>query len=91
MKSKKTNITKSLQVNEPTAIYGEQSIVFFKSFEEEEIHVAKARAALTYEQRMTQIEVLRKQVFNDFLLPNNTWPTIAPIFKIMPPYTSETR
>lgn len=69
--------------------HGENRIVFFKSFEEENIFVAKERAKVPYDKRISNIEELRKRVFNKYLLPNGLWAPIEKIFKIMPPYTND--
>ena len=64
-------------------------VLFFSSFEEENEFVAKERAALSYDERMTHAEKLRKRIFSKFLLPGGSWQPIAKVFKIMPPYTNE--
>lgn len=70
--------------------YPTNEIIFFSSFEEENEFTAKKRAGKSFDERMTQIETLRKWVFHKFLLTDNTWPPISKTFKIMPPYANET-
>ena len=80
-------------VMEPHASYHakdeNRSVYFFSSFEEENEYVAKERAALSYDERMTYAEELRKRIFSNFLLSADRWKPIAKVFKIMPPYTNE--
>ena len=79
------------KVEEPVATYSvsmDKTIHFFSSHEEENEYVAKQRAALSYEERMTYIEDLRKKVFNSYLLPDGSWKPIEKIVEIMPPYIS---
>lgn len=83
LKSLKDDFTNA---NEPSLEY---SVKIFSSFEEENEFVAKERAEVPYEKRMNNIEVLRKQVFFKYLLPNGTWPSIEKTFKIMTPYTND--
>jgi hypothetical protein len=70
--------------------YPSNEIKFFSSFEEENEYTAMRRAGKSFDERMIEIEILRKWVFRDFLLEDNTWPPISKTFKIMPPYTNET-
>ena len=78
---------------EPYATYRtsdpNKTVRFFSSFEEEYEFVVKERAALSYDERMTYAEELRKRIFSDFLLSVHRWKPIAKVFKIMPPYTNE--
>ena len=68
-KAKKKNIA-----SEPQPAYGStdnsKTIRIFYSFEEENEFVAKERFALSYNERMLHVEVLRKQIFNKYLLKN---------------------
>jgi hypothetical protein len=84
-----TSKIKSSSVNEPQLSYPANRIVFFKSFEEEELFVAKERMNIPYTKRMMNIEQLRKHVFNKLLLPDGSWSPITHAFKIMPPYTND--
>ena len=79
------------KVEEPEVAYEkamDKTVRFFSSYEEENEYVAKQRAALSYEERMTYIEDLRKKVFNSYLMPDGRWKPIEKIFKIMSPYTN---
>lgn len=89
MAKKKAVKPKVKEVNEPRVAYGEQRIVFFNSFEEENEYVAKERAEIPHDKRMLFIEQLRKRIFNNYLLPDDSWPAIKKVFKIMPPYTND--
>ncbi len=82
---------KQAKVNEPSVAYGKRQIVFFDSFEEESEYMAKQRAATSYEKRLTDMEQLRKRIFHNHLLPDNSWKPIAKKFKIMPPYTDDSK
>ena len=79
------------KVEEPEVAYEkspDKTVRFFSSYEEENEYVAKQRAALSYEERMTYIEDLRKKVFTGYLMPDGRWKPIEKIFKIMSPYTN---
>lgn len=89
MAKKKTVQPKVKEVNEPIAAYAEKRIVFFNSFEEENEYTAKKRAETPPDKRMLFIEQLRKSIFNKYLLPDGSWPSIKKVFKIMPPYTND--
>jgi len=84
---------KPSEFKEPHASYRTKDenrrIHFFSSFEEENEYVAKERAALSYDERMTNAEELRKRIFSNFLLSAGKWKPVAKVFKIMPPYTNE--
>lgn len=67
-----------------------KTVRFFDSFEEENEDTAKQRAATSYDERMKNIETLRKRVFNEHLLANGKWPSISNTFKIMDPYVGKT-
>ena len=93
IKPLKKKKNKSSEVMEPHASYltrdPNKTVRFFSSFEEENEYVAKERAALSYDERMTYAEELRKRIFSNFLLSDHRWKPIAKVFKIMPPYTNE--
>ena len=91
MAKKKTykKTKKVSEVGEPAVTYEKRRIVFFNSFEEENEYTAKKRAEVPYDERMMNIEELRKRVFNKYLLPDNSWRSIKKVFKIMPPYTND--
>lgn len=75
--------------NEPAGAYQNMKIKIFSSFEEENEYTHKLYAETSYDKRMTDIEYLRKSLFDKNILPNNTWKPISRVFKIMPPYTNE--
>jgi hypothetical protein len=66
------------------------TIRVFDSFEEADEFTARERASLSYDERLEHIEILRKQVFGQYLLEDDTWPPISKSFKIMKPYTNDT-
>jgi hypothetical protein len=72
-------------------VHPTNELKFFPSFEEENEYTAMQCAAKSFDDRMLEIETLRKRVFRKFLLPDNTWPPISKTFKILPPNTNETR
>jgi hypothetical protein len=89
MSNKKNNQSEdeSNKAEEPKTAYN--TVHIFDSFEEEAKHNARQRAAMSYDERMEQIEGLRKRVFNQYLQPDGSWPSISQKFKIMEPYTNE--
>jgi hypothetical protein len=89
MNKKKNTILKH-KLSKKLDYFESNRIVFFSSFEEENEYTAMRRAGRSFDERMTQIETLRKWAFHKFLLTDNTWPPISKTFKIMPPYTNET-
>ena len=91
MSKKKTYKKKSSlsAENDSLIAYGNMRIRFFNSFEEENEAVAKERVEIPYDKRLIYIEELRKRIFNNYLLPDGSWPSIKKVFKIMPPYTNE--
>jgi|GEM_PF-911721 hypothetical protein len=89
--SKKENQDSKKKANkaeEPKTAF--KTVRFFDSFEEENEDTAKQRAATSYDERMKNIETLRKRVFNEHLLANGKWPSISNTFKIMDPYVGKT-
>jgi len=65
------------------------TIRVFESFEEADEFTAKERASLSYDERLEHIEILRKQVYGQYLLEDGTWPPVSKSFKIMKPYTND--
>lgn len=55
----------------PSASYEKTKVAFFDSFEEED-YTAKQRAETSYEKRLRNMEQLRKGLFHNHLLPDNT-------------------
>lgn len=76
------------KVHEPNTAFN--TVKIFNSFEEEAEYTAKQRAAMSRDERMKNIEELRKRVFHQHLLASGKWPPVSKIFKIMDPYVSET-
>lgn len=70
---------KDKEVNEPAAEYSslKKKITVFSSFEAMEEHTHRALAALSYEERLCNLETLRKRIFNKSLLPNGNWPPLS--------------
>jgi hypothetical protein len=91
MKKQKTYKTKnnSLKAEEPLTTYRKNEIKIFNSFEEEAEYVALQSFNTSYAQRLKNLEMLRKQVFNQYLLPDGTWQPIKPIIAILKPYTND--
>lgn len=49
---------------------GSKKIQIFTSFEEEKSYEAKKQVTLTYNERLTQLECLRKIIYKEHLLPD---------------------
>ena len=93
MSKKKQHKQKPGKAEEPLTFYSQtpdKTVRFFSSHEQMEEHEAKERAALSHGERLQHVELLRKQVFSQWLLPSGKWPPVADVFKIMPPYTNDT-
>ncbi len=75
---------KNDKLNEPEAIYGNVSpkrkIIFFNSFEEAEEHGLKKMANHTHEERLRNLEILRKRSFNNLRLSDRN---LSPLKKII--------
>lgn len=69
--------------------YEKMQVSFFNSFEEEAWYVAKQRSETSYKKRLTDMEQLRKKVFHNQLLPDNSWKPVSRVFTIAPPYASD--
>lgn len=50
-----------------------KKIQVFTSSEEEKVFEAKKQALLTYSERLSNLEVLRKMLYKDYLLPDGSW------------------
>ncbi len=70
------------ELNEPQAEYGKKRITVFNSFEAMEEDTHKRLAALTYEERLCNLEILRKQIFYKSLLPSGNWPPLSRKFTV---------
>ena len=62
------------KVNEPGAGYRKQEIVFFNSFQEMNDRHAMQMASLTPEERLNELERMRKMFLAEYLLPDGSWP-----------------
>ena len=65
------------KAEEPVVPYQTKKITFFNSIEEMNEDRYRMLAALTYEQRMENLEKLRKQVYHASLLPDGSWPLLS--------------
>ena len=83
------NKSKESITAEPETTYRQIQFHFFNSFEEEQEFTARQRANLSYDERIFNIEELRKFIFRKHLLPNGKWPAVEKVFKIMNPYKNE--
>lgn len=54
----------------------------FSSFEDEKNYNSKKQASLSYDERLSQLEELRKLVYKDYLLPDGNWPPLAKVITI---------
>ena len=67
-------------LNEPEAKYGtshsKRKIIFFNSFEESEEYGLKQMASHSYEERLSNLETLRKRSFNHLRLPDGNRPPL---------------
>jgi hypothetical protein len=76
------------KVNEPGVEYrgnkpaAKRSITFFNSFEEAELHSLKQMAAHSPEERLANLEILRKRTWHHLLLPNGQWHPLPRIITI---------
>ena len=52
------------KAEEPLVEYSGKRLTFFNSFEEAELHGLKEMASHTYEQRLSNLETLRKRYIN---------------------------
>lgn len=87
--TKKISKSKSLSSKGAIGCLWGKTYCFFNSFEEENLYVAKERAEIPYDKRLSNIEELRKRVFNKYLLQDDSWAPIEKVFKIMHPYTND--
>ena len=74
-------------VNEPSAEYqktsAKKSLLFFNSFEESKDYGRKQMAEHTYQERLRNLEIIRKRIYAEFLLPNGEWPPLSRTFKVI--------
>lgn len=64
------------KAEEPAVDYGKKRLTFFKSFEEENEYNYRQLALRSYEQRMSNLESLRKRIFYSALLADGNWPPL---------------
>lgn len=73
-------------INEPDAVYStapsKKKITFFNSFDEAEEYGLKQMAAHSYEERLTNLEIIRKRTYSHLLLPDGSWPLLKRIITI---------
>ena len=73
-------------VNESSAEYGLPSpvkkITFFNSFEEAEQYGLREMASHSYEQRLANLETIRKRTYSHLLLPDGSWPPLDKVIMI---------
>ena len=75
------------KAEEPAAEYGKKRIMVFNSFEEENEYTQRQYAALSYEERMTNLETLRKRIFYKLLNADGNWsPLLRKLEIIKLPY-----
>jgi hypothetical protein len=71
------------KAEEPSVAYGSKRLTFFNSFDEAEEHSLKEMKGHTFEQRLANLEILRKRYFNSLLLPNGNWPPLKRIITVI--------
>lgn len=67
------------KVEEPAVDYGKKRLTFFNSFEEAELHGLKEMAKHTPQERLANLETLRKR----FLLKGDTWQPLKRVVTII--------
>ncbi|MDB5283692.1 MAG: hypothetical protein JWO06_2767 [Bacteroidota bacterium] len=76
-----------LSLNEPSVEYEKTSIKkgikFFGSFEEAEDNGRRQMAEHTPEQRLLNLDILRKRIYSEYLLPNGEFPGSNRSFKVI--------
>jgi hypothetical protein len=74
------------QVNEPQVAYkpaGKKTITFYNSIDEMEEDRYRYLASRSHEECLSHLEEFRKNMYNDSLLPNGTWPLLSRKFTII--------
>jgi hypothetical protein len=61
---------------------GKRTITFFNSFEEAQLSGLREMASHTPEQRLANLEILRKRTYHHLLLPDGSWPKMPRIITI---------
>ena len=70
------NDTKNNEANEPVGEYGSKKITFFKSFEEENAYTHKQYAAMSPEERLASVTLMRLTAFPYLNTNVNPWGSI---------------
>lgn len=60
-----------------------RKLTFFNSFEEAEEHKLIEMASHSHEQRLENLEVLRRRIYGHLLLPDGSWPPLARVITIV--------
>jgi hypothetical protein len=67
-------------------MYGSSSIqkkiTFFNSFEEAEEHGLREMAGHSHEERLRNLEIIRRRTYSHLLLPNGQWPPLKKVITI---------
>ena len=88
LKKGKARISKA---SEPKEDYGsknaDKAIRFFSSFEEMEEYGRQRMADNTQEERLRNLEAMRKIFLRQYLLPDGNWPPLARVITIKEPKT----
>jgi hypothetical protein len=70
-------IEKDNKKNGPEVAYAsEKKITFFNSFAEAEEHGLRQMANHSYEERLRNLETIRRRTYGHLLLPNGNWPPL---------------
>ena len=71
-------------VNEPDMAYTSQKkITFFNSFAEAEDHGLKEMANHSYEERLRNLETIRRRTYGHLLMPDGSWPPLKKTITIV--------
>lgn len=81
--------TKAQVLEEPSVDFAAMTINVFNSFEEEAEFVALQSMNTSYEERLKNLEILRKQVYYNYLLPNGEWQAMKPTIIVLKPHTND--
>jgi hypothetical protein len=69
-------------INEPEKKHVKKEIIFFNSFDEAEEYGLKKMASHSHEERLANLETIRKRVYSHLLLPNGEWPRMRKVITI---------
>ena len=71
------------KVTEPEVAYTSQKkITFFNSFDEAEEHGLREMAGHSYEERLRNLEAIRRRTYGHLLLPDGKWPPLKKVITI---------